>query len=218
VLSFDDFKNADETLFKNQLQGLVQGIVAKRNHYASATAYDNPCQLTKDQRDVLLRTGWVKFNLVSDMGLYTFDLPRARIKTIELNKFAVQTDGPSLRLEVDFWHSGQSVLRDAGKQGVYYSFEQNQEDDPISWRFVCTTDPNRGLPMVIHGGKKVDGGEGEQDELLKEALKDLKFREYWPGLFSDVTLWLHKGHYEAVRKKIQSIDAVEFTVSVVYGV
>ena len=63
-----------------------------------------------------------------------------------------------------------------------------------------------------------DAESAEQDAILKAAVDDLKLHEYWPALFSEVTVTIHRGHYDEIKAKIKAIDELTFTATIVQGV
>ena len=64
---------------------------------------------------------------------------------------AIRTPSADLRLEVEFRHSGQSVLRAPGPTPTYYFFQQGHDDDPIAWPFVATLPDTDKAPAAAAG-------------------------------------------------------------------
>ena len=212
------FQGIADNVFKDQIDGLATDILNKRQHRASAESILCPVWLTDSQLKRLQEAGYVTFKMVRDMNLFTEDKPQARIRSLKLTKLEIESPDPKLRLEIDFEHSGESILRDAGnrEQGKYYFFQQGADDDPISWHAVWSR-TEAGDSGTIRQATPVSSGDGEVDAVLKNALQDLKPQEYAPGYFSDITVWLNKNHFKDVKPSITAIKGLSFDIDVVYG-
>ncbi len=219
LIDEEKFQEIADTVFKEQINELTKDIVDNRQHYKLAEGIKAPVELSAPKLEELLQKGHVTFNLVSDMDLYTKELPKARIKSLILKELEAEIGDSQLRrIELEFVHSGMSILRDSGGQGKYYFFQKGPDDDPISWRAIWsrsfkkdewTEEISNPEPVVKEGG--------ETEAVVKHALENLSTREYWPGYLSDITLWLNKGHFEALKGKITAIKTLRFEVEVVSG-
>ena len=94
-------------------------------------------------------------------------------------------------MRIEFRHSGESIINAPTASGdpVYYYFRAAATDDPVAWTFATTRTVTPGAEPAVEMTIKADT-KVEVEELLKDALKseDIKFEEYWPSLFSEITL------------------------------
>jgi hypothetical protein len=237
--TLDEFTEADKLCLKAELDDLFVPVLNKRQHFQSPKVTPNKqLNLKQEQLEELQRNGYVHFNLVNDMDVYSMKAVGARIVDMKLNVLKLKTKEKDLRIEVEICHSGQSVLRN--NSGNYYFFQKASSDDPISWSFVCTMPdqaaaptpaapapavPTPAAPPPANAGaasvsvdmacEPAEAAPAKTDPL---APQDVSFVEYQPALFSQLTLWLHRGKYENVRNSIEKIEAISFTARISQGI
>ena len=193
---------------RNEYLGMAREIVVQRQREAGASRNSYVCTLSDEQRDVLCRTGYLRFNVLEDFNTHAdLGMRNARIADVALRQFDVTlapgADGVNLHVDVE--HSGRSILLDG--DGRYWFFQKGRHDDPIRWRYVWKGD---GLPVR---DTPIEDGEF-LDELLSDS--NIEYREYLPALFSDLTLWINKGtDPEARTRDLASIDALQFELAFV---
>jgi len=70
--------------------------------------------------------------------------------------------------------------------------------------------------------KNEDVSEPDNDVLEAEFEEKIKYKEYLPSFFSEITLWLNKGQsddkdkYPAFLAKLSKIEKVQFTVEIYF--
>jgi len=215
ALEEDDFKDAEELVVQDQLRELARKVVQRRQSFAQRKNKFT-VTLKEWQRQALQRRGNLTFSLVrdfeSDCPVSFTDVEAKIVNLVEL-KFKAEVSDPALNLDIEFRHSGESVVR--GRDGRYYFFQRAREDEPISWGFVF--DAHEGSDGTVTPDEKTDE---ETNPLFDEDAK-VEFREYYPSLFSDITLWLDRSHHDdpkrlkAVLDKITDITDVQFTIEFV---
>jgi hypothetical protein len=211
-LSLTEFTDIDDTVFRDVLfQMAVEGVFKNRQKFASDRDNSTPVALSEEQLLTLKTTGNVTFNLLRDFktGL-TFQAIRARIVDLTLDNLdlTLQPGSKVDSMRVIFVHSGQSIVRAPNKR--YYYFRQAAEDDPISWGF--TYRPGAATEIITKEAKD----SAQEEEVLKQLMpKDTaaastlsKFKEYYPSLFSDITLSLITKDLSVIEK----LSSVKFTV------
>jgi hypothetical protein len=189
----DDLKKIDKLVRKFELLKLGVEIANHRQRRATQTTNTAKLALRSDQLQQLSRLGMITFNLVEDFDLggdYSWE--DARIAGIDLKELDFKTPDRIVNMRVEFRHSGESIIykRTASGDPVYYYFRAAATDDPVKWGFGTTRTVKPGAEppaeMTIKPDKKV-----EVEKFLTEALgadDDIKFEEYWPSLFSEITL------------------------------
>jgi hypothetical protein len=216
VLSKDDFQAAEEAVVKDQLLELAKSIVAQRQKYAALTTNDFDCALTSDQCEMLRTQGRVTFNLIRDFQKGSLHDVQAKIVDLTLEGFTLASTDATLSLDVEFRHSGESVILD--HSDTYYSFRCALDDDPIGWGYVYNQS------KVTHpvNGAEPFSKDQRLDPEIDQMLADTKiaYQEYFPSFFSDITLWLNRGDHTEQAKlkaqldKITAISEVRFSVKV----
>jgi hypothetical protein len=197
------FRKVEEEVLQDQYVELARGIVEKRQRYAAAQQNKYEFELDRHMLDTLATQGSVTFNLVEDLKRGNFGMVEWRIIDVTLDTFDVGTEASSLSLNIDLMHSGTSILR--GVDGTYWFFQQRREDPPISWGFVY----NHGRSGVSKNTSLAK----DSDETLSTALigEQANFRDYWPSMFSDLTLTINRGQARPV-EQVKAIKAVKMTV------
>ncbi len=159
---------------------------------------------------------------------------QAKISDINLEVFKIDATDSSLSIDVDFVHSGTSVLLSGNNQN-YYSFQKAPNDSPIVWGFIYNHQDYLRLkaenkdedeiwsytgktPIV----KDAEMSAPDKTFLDSEFNQDIGYKEYLPSFFSNITLWLNRGlreqnpdKHKAFLAKITKIEKVEFSVEVV---
>jgi hypothetical protein len=221
-LSAADFEQVEKIVVESQLLELAKVVVTQRLKFAERTSLFFPA-LGPEQRDTLLREGRVSFRL-PDLEVGTYADVRAKIVNIALKTFEIEPDnrhGPraalsaasddppdpgddrdeeskrnSLILELEFRHSGESIVRD--RDGACYYFQCARDEAPISWGFTyngrndkkITADKPIETTNVTFGGAKIE------------------YREYYPSLFGEITLWINRNRHKDPAKLKETLAAI----------
>lgn len=188
---------------------MARKIVEERQHQAGLSANSYTCSLSEEQCATLTRRGWITFNVLQNFATHaSLAMRDARILDLHLTTFdldlvqGVQT--PNLNLS--FEHSGISVLLDG--DGQYWFFQKGRTDDPIRWRYIWKSPDRLDKDVKIEADEFLDG-------LLPQS--QIKYREYMPGLLSDVTFWINRDSPPDERmREVAKIKAVSFELSFVY--
>ena len=216
-LSLTDFTDIDDTVFRGVLFDMaVEGVFKKRQKFASDKDNSTPAALSEEQLTTLKTTGNVTFNLLRDFNTgLTVKAVRARIVDLTLDSLdlTLQPGSKVDSMRVVFDHSGQSIVRDP--RGRYYYFRQAPEDHPVSWGFSYKPAAVGSTPATATITKDSKDS-AEEEEILKQLMpKDSaaastlsKFKEYYPSLFSDITLSLKTQDLGVIKE----ISSAKFTV------
>jgi len=205
----EDLQKIDELVLEFEFLKLGVDIADKRQHRAGERKMNAATlALREDQLKQLGRLGTITFNLVEDFGLGgRYSWADARIADITLKEVSLTTPDRIVNMRVEFRHSGVSILNSPTSSGdpVYYYFRAAFTDDPVAWGFATTIKKGGDPEQTI----KADTKEGA-DAFLAKALssKDIKFEEYWPSLFSDITLEVDPGraHVEAITDLVFEVN------------
>jgi hypothetical protein len=231
-----DFQTIGKTVRNDHLLDLIKKIIAQRQQLSSLTKISYDCVLSEKQRVELAQEGKLTFNLITDFGKGSTKAVQAKISDINLEVFKIDATDASLSIDVDFVHSGTSVLLSSSNQ-KYYSFQKAPNDSPIVWGFIYNhqdylrlkAEKKEEEEIWNYGSKRPIVKDAEMSAPEKTFLKsefdqDLGYKEYLPSFFSDITLWLNRGSreqdeakYKAFLAKITKIENVEFSVEVVRG-
>ena len=218
VLSLEQFAELEATVVKDQILALASKVVAHRLSSSVPKQSDIPCALRPDQLQTLRATGSVTFNLVRDFGVGGFADVAAKIIDLKISAFVLETDEPTLELDIELRHSGRSVVY-GGAGKPYYAFQIGPEDDPIGWGYTFQHGFGTSGDTLV-----ADKAVQETDALLTAA--KVTYREYLPALFGDITLWINRtqaatDEQEALRAstlaRIKAITKVQLSVSVARG-
>jgi hypothetical protein len=225
-----DFIAIGDKVRKAHVTFLVQPVIEEREHHPRASVNTKTCSLTAAQRSRLQKEGRVTLNLINDFQLASLNHVKLRISGIDLEKFKLSSVENIPGISIDFVHSGTSVLCSVNKNR--YKFEMGSEDSPISWGFVYNHNDylrlkdsgNSEKEIWSYQGKKPINKDkvedGVENKITKKELGEtLKYREYRPAAFSDITLWINRGQhhdkqrYEQTLRDFKTIEAVEFAVT-----
>jgi hypothetical protein len=197
-----------------------RAIVRQQNHAV--------CQLTNAQLNELRTTGLLRFNLVRDFQAGNFNWVDARIVDFVLEDFEVESADPNLNVRIVFRHSGESILLGSAKK-TYYYFRAGRDDDPIEWGFTYAHNEKW---RILNSGSSTsqtwsreklkeviskDKPDPELDDLLNKVInptssnEKIKYHEYLPSYFSDITLRLSRGQTWDPTA-IQSLSRLAFRV------
>ncbi|MBS1691404.1 MAG: hypothetical protein JST91_04210 [Actinobacteria bacterium] len=191
-----DLKRLDDIVLKFEFLKLGLDVAQKRQYRAASKTHIIKLALKEDQLRQLNNLGAVTFNLVEHFSQgENYTVADGRIAGITLKKVVVDSDNDALNMRVDFLHSGESIINEPNRSGqpVYYYFRAAHTDDPVAWSFQATTPEDEDQvsgstqELDIVADKKVDG---DLEEFLAKGLDEAKveLNEYWPSLFSDITL------------------------------
>jgi hypothetical protein len=205
----EDLQKIDELVLEFEFLKLGVDIADKRQHRAGERRKNAATiALRADQLEQLGRLGTITFNLVEDFGLGGgYSWADARIADITLKEVSLTTPNRIVNMRVEFRHSGVSILNSPTSSGdpVYYYFRAAFTDDPVAWGFATTIKKGDTPEQTI----KADTKEGA-DAFLARALssEDIKFEEYWPSLFSDITLEVDPAgaHVEAITDLVFEVN------------
>lgn len=209
----------DDAVLKFELSKLGVAMADKRQHLAvGLEAHSQTVRLTKHHLEQLSRLHTTTFNLVNDCGVGRYTWVDARIVNLTLKEVHIESPDPDLNLRVDIRHSGESIINipTSTRAPVYYYFRAAPTDDPISWGFNATSTTeisprssgdSKARTTTIKRDRKVDLGKG-----LAEALQlpDVKFEEYLPSAFSDITVEVDPGSVG----KMDTITYLEFEIEI----
>jgi hypothetical protein len=226
-----DFQAIGKTVRGGHLLNLIQKIIAQRQQRSSLTKNSYDCALNEKQRAELAKEGKLTFNLISDFDKGSFKAVQAKISDINLEVFKIDATDSSLSIDVDFVHSGTSVLL-SGNNQKYYSFQKAPNDSPIVWGFIYNHQDYLRLkaenkdedeiwsytgktPIV----KDAEMSAPDKTFLDSEFNQDIGYKEYLPSFFSNITLWLNRGlreqnpdKHKAFLAKFTKSEKVEFSV------
>ena len=188
----EDLKKIDELVREFEFLKLGVDIATERQHRAGSVTNTAKLALRSDQLQQLSRLRTITFNLVEDFNLGgDYSWADARIAKITLKEVDLKTSDRIVNMRIEFRHSGESIINAPTASGdpVYYYFRAAATDDPVAWTFATTRTATPGAEPAVEMTIKADT-KVEVEELLKDALKseDIKFEEYWPSLFSEITL------------------------------
>lgn len=210
TVPLDKFQEIEQTVTRSEYLEMARQIVAERQKQAGSSQNSYICILSDEQRAFLARNGYLNFNVFDDFKTNAHLAMRdARIMDIDLKQFKLElAPGASgVNLHVDFEHSGTSILRDS--HGQYWFFQKGQTDDSIRWRYIWKGKDRLDKDVKI-----------DDDEFLDKLLPEgqIKYREYMPALFSNITLWINK-NTDADRRMqdVAKITAVEFELKFLYS-
>jgi hypothetical protein len=226
-----DFQDIGKTVRNAHLLDLMKKIIEQREHHPRLTKNSYACTLSDKQCMELAKEGKLTFNLIADFNKGSFKAVQAKIVDITLEVFKIDAADASLSIDVDFVHSGISVLL-SGSNQKYYSFQKAPSDDPIIWGFVYNHQDYLRLKAEIkeeadiwnYSGnrpirKDTETSAPDNTFLKSEFNQELEYKEYFPSFFSNITLWLNRGlrdqdpnKHKAFLAKIAKIEKVDFTV------
>ena len=229
-----DFQAIGKTVRNDHLLDLIKKIVAERQHYANLTKNSYDCALSEKQLVELAKEGKLTFNLITDFEKGSSKAVQAKISDINLEVFKIDATDASLSIDVDFVHSGTSVLLGSNNQ-KYYSFQKAPNDNPIVWGFIYNHQDYLRLKAEKKEEEEIWNYTGtrpirkdaemsapDSTFLKSEFDQELEYKEYLPSFFSNITLWLNRGSreqnqakYQAFLAKITKIEKVEFSVEIV---
>jgi hypothetical protein len=214
ALAWPDFANIDDQVFRSELFEMAHTMLKQRQQFAGGTKNDFPIALPQQELATLHQTGAVTFNTLRDfqVGL-GFDKVKARITDIDLDAVALTLPSSSniQSFRVVFRHSGQSIVK--APNGSYYYFRQAPEQNPISWGFSYD-------PRATDATKRIvkDTPDTAEDDQLNRFLKTknesdlIKFKEYYPSLFSDITLSFNPRTGSWNPRDIEKLSELKFRI------
>ena len=213
-----DLERIDELVLDFEFLKLGVDIADKRQHRALESRTNVArLALRQDQLIELSRLDAITFNLVEDFGQGAdFTWADARIADLTLTELRIDSPDRIVNMRVEFTHSGESIVNSPTSTGepVYYYFRAAETDDPIGWNFgtITTRTPKAGKPDDITTEIKADS-KPDVEEFLARALEsaDVEFNEYWPSLFSDITLEVDAGSRANVAAITDLVFEVKYT-------
>lgn len=232
-LSEDDFLEIGDKVRKDHSLELVKRLINDRQHHPRMKKASFVTLLSAQQCKDLAKSGSLRFNLIDDFNKGSYKDVQARISDITLEVFQIASDDNALSISVDFVHSGTSVL--LGNKNKYYKFEKAPDDNPIVWGFVYNHSTYLRLKaeddsddIWSYSGKgpikkNEDVSEPDNDVLEAEFDEKIKYKEYLPSFFSDITLCLNKGQsydatkYKTFLAKLEKIEKVQFAIDVFFA-
>jgi hypothetical protein len=201
VLTPAQFNDVEDTVVLSELLAEARKILEERQHKAAPSNQNETVRpLSKEQCEELRQTGRVTFNLVRDLQAGSFNYIDARIVDIDLVKLGVATTDAQLSLRLVFRHSGESVIlgRDQRtNQWTYYYFRAAPTDDPIEWGFSYNRAYDDDKQKRIQKDQRIPVRDDLINQILagtdKQGGTPIKFQEYLPSYFSDITLFVTRG-------------------------
>ena len=215
----EKMKTLDEDVLNMGMWSQSDRIFASQQSRATAS-YKNSAKmaLTAGEREQLRKSGVVRLNLV-ERGVAGYDWEDGRIVDITIDAFELdmldpKTTDESGSLRLTFEHSGINILRgrtaaDQGGDPVFYFFRAADRDDPISWgttyNYLSTTSTSK-----LTKDERVTDRDDFTRKGTGTAGASIKFLEYQPSIFGDLTLRLTgtKGRTEDVISQIKSLTFI----------
>ena len=202
-----ELQEIDDTVFRAALVEELLGILKTRQSRVSKVGQNKiHVALDATRRELLRTTGRVTFNLVRS-GKVNYNWIDARIVDVDVTTFALTSSEEDLELRLWVRHSGVSIIhgRDPSPdERVFYYFRKAPDDDAMEWGFAYN--------HADDGAVTKDATPEAADTLVGDMMDTSKIgrielQEYWPSLFSDLTLRVTSGHSEGL-KPVSRIDKV----------
>jgi hypothetical protein len=234
-LSQEDFTKIGETVRKGYLLNLIKDICDDREKFVGRTKKPFKCILNDIQRDQLKKEGKLCFNFIKDFHSISFNEIQATISDINLEVFeltsSVDPKKDALPISIEFIHSGISIL--LSKNDKYYKFQKSPKDTPIIWGYTYNhgdylrlLEENDKDDIWSFSGKKPIKKNEKIVETVNKFIESkfgepIRYKEYMPSAFSDITLWLNRGQfddaddYQLFLNKITIFERLEFTVDII---
>ncbi|WP_157270159.1 hypothetical protein [Azohydromonas aeria] len=231
-LTEDDFAQIGESVRQEQSLSLVRNLLNQRQHHPGRQRERFDLTLSEAQLACLARDGKVSFSLVDDFQVVSLKDVHATIADVNLEVFLIDSQDQKLNVRIEFVHAGTSILLKEDRK--YFKFQKAPAEQPIVWRFAYSHGVYLRLvkdeeEVWTYFSKKIinknEDVEDAANALLKEEFGEslsLKYTEYMPSAFSQLTLWLNRGQfadagqYQAFLQRIGGISKVQFAVDIVH--
>lgn len=226
-LDEQDFLKIRTEVLDAHILDMLKRVLNEREKQQPPTENKFECILKEEQRQQLRTEGSVTVNLIRDLKKGSARDINCKIGDINLEVFELETEDEGRSVNIDFVHSGDSVL--LRSDGTYYKFAKAASDSAISWGFIYNHADYLRLKaetddVWTYTGKSPltkDKLSGQSDlNFITERFGDaIKYKEYSPAFSSDITLWLNRGQsgggdaYRKFLSEITDLKKVQFTVT-----